>query len=110
MPDELRDYQRVMLARVRGAYEAGRRAPLLVAPTGSGKSHLLRYMVGATARRTLILVHRAELLRLMPRAVGDVGGIRERTGGQRGRDLGQRVRPACDLVIALRIAGQAGRY
>lgn len=62
---ELRDYQTAIAADVRRAYGAGHRAPLLVAPTGSGKTVLFSYIASRAAsrgNRTLILVHRQELL------------------------------------------------
>ena len=59
---ELRDYQEKVLDDIRAAYKAGYRAPLLVAPTGSGKSAMLSHILGKTKKRTLILVHRSELL------------------------------------------------
>jgi DNA repair protein RadD len=63
---ELRDYQTAALANVREAYRVGCRAPLLVAPTGSGKTTVFSFaasQAAAKGNRTLILAHRAELLR-----------------------------------------------
>lgn len=63
---ELRDYQSATLAKVREAYRAGCRAPLLVAPTGSGKTTIFSYAASQAASKgnsTLILAHRAELIR-----------------------------------------------
>ena len=48
------------------AYRSGAQAPLLVAPTGAGKTHILAAITQAAAargRRILILVHRRELIR-----------------------------------------------
>jgi superfamily II DNA or RNA helicase len=62
----LRPYQDAMSSGVRDAFRAGCRAPLLVAPTGSGKTCLFCYVASkakAKGNRTLILVHRQELLR-----------------------------------------------
>lgn len=58
----LRPYQQVAMDTIRAAYASGKRRPLLCSPTGSGKSAMMRYMLGRTAKRTLILCHRAELL------------------------------------------------
>ncbi|KAA6184104.1 DEAD/DEAH box helicase [Thiohalocapsa marina] len=61
----LRDYQAGMLHEVRRAYAKGHRAPLLVAPTGSGKTITFCFIAAnasAKGNRTLILVHRRELL------------------------------------------------
>jgi len=63
---ELRDYQTLTLAKVRASYRAGCRAPLLVAPTGSGKTTIFCHVADQAARKgnqTLILAHRAELIR-----------------------------------------------
>lgn len=58
----LRPYQAVAMADIQNAYRSGRRAPLLCAPTGSGKSAMTAYMLGRTRKRTLYLCHREELL------------------------------------------------
>ena len=61
----LRDYQGTCIHDVREAYRAGRRAPLLVSPTGSGKTVMFAYISQGTSRkgkRVLILVHRQELV------------------------------------------------
>ena len=62
----LRDYQQAAVDDVRAAFADRARAPLLVLPTGGGKTVCFSYVTAsATARgnRTLILVHRQELLR-----------------------------------------------
>lgn len=62
----LRPYQLTAVNALRAAYAAGRRAPLLVAPTGSGKTAVFSYIAKHAAlrgTRTLINVHRVELLR-----------------------------------------------
>lgn len=62
---ELRTYQSEIAAALRQAYGQGYRAPLLVAPTGSGKTVLFSYIASQAASKgngTLILVHRQELL------------------------------------------------
>jgi superfamily II DNA or RNA helicase len=58
----LRDYQQKSIDDIRASYRSGKRAPLLCAPTGSGKSRTLEYMLGNTKKRTLILAHRTELV------------------------------------------------
>jgi len=61
----LRDYQQRCIEAVRDAYRAGSRRPLLVSPTGSGKTVMFSAIAkNATARgnRVMILVHRQELL------------------------------------------------
>jgi len=62
---DLRPYQQAAVDGVRDSFRAGRRRPLLVAPTGSGKTVMFSYVTASAAakgNRTLILVHRAELL------------------------------------------------
>ncbi|MGB5831581.1 MAG: DEAD/DEAH box helicase, partial [Thiohalocapsa sp.] len=61
----LRDYQQDAIGAVRTQYAQGAVAPLLVAPTGSGKTWMFVYIAQSAAargRRALILVHRGELL------------------------------------------------
>lgn len=61
----LRPYQQAALDGLTSAFRAGRRAPLLVLPTGGGKTVAFCYMArGAAAKgnRVYILVHREELV------------------------------------------------
>jgi superfamily II DNA or RNA helicase len=61
----LRDYQQKFIAAIRGAYRNGSKAPLAVAPTGSGKTVVLSYIAASAAEKgqqTCILVHRQELI------------------------------------------------
>lgn len=62
---ELRDYQQRAVEQLRASFRAGHRAPLLVSPTGSGKTVLFSYVATRTqqrGKRVAILVHREELL------------------------------------------------
>ena len=73
---ELRGYQEGALDSLSAAYRRGRRAPLLVAPTGSGKTVLFTYIAqraAAKGNRTLILVHRQELVRQTSRKLDAFG-------------------------------------
>lgn len=61
----LRPYQETAITDLRRAYRWGRKAPLLVAPTGMGKTIILAAIVRGVSdygRRALILVHRRELI------------------------------------------------
>lgn len=61
----LRPYQSRAVEQVRESFRQGKRRPLLVAPTGSGKTVVFSYVTAnaaAKGNRTLVLVHRAELL------------------------------------------------
>lgn len=72
----LRDYQSSAVEAVREAYRNGRRAPLLVAPTGAGKTVIFSYITAKSAeanRRTTVLVHRAELLQQTHAALERIG-------------------------------------
>ena len=62
---QLRPYQEACVDGLREAIRAGYRAPLLVSPTGSGKtvmfSHLAHRISGA-GKRTVVIAHRDELV------------------------------------------------
>ena len=63
---QLRPYQQQAIADLRLAFRSGVRAPLLVAPTGMGKTVIfsaITHAAAARGRRVLILVHRRELIR-----------------------------------------------
>lgn len=63
---QLRPYQQQAIADLRFAFRSGVRAPLLVAPTGMGKTVIFSAITQAAAsrgRHVLILVHRRELIR-----------------------------------------------
>jgi superfamily II DNA or RNA helicase len=62
---QLRDYQEDAINAVRKSFASGSRAPVLVSPTGSGKTVMFCYIAEQAAlkgNRILILVHRQELL------------------------------------------------
>lgn len=62
---ELRPYQQEAVNGIRAAFAGGYRAPLLVAPTASGKTFTFAYIAkhaAAKGNRVLILVHRRELM------------------------------------------------
>lgn len=63
---KLRPYQSNAVNDIRESYKLGKRAPLLVMPTGAGKTIVFSYIahnVVSRNKRVLILVHRVELLR-----------------------------------------------
>jgi len=63
---QLRPYQHKAITDLRAAYRSGARAPLLVAPTGAGKTVILAAIASSAVardRQVLILVHRRELIR-----------------------------------------------
>ena len=62
----LRNYQQDAVEKIRGSYRDGKKAPLLVLPTGGGKTIVFSYIAAnaaARGKRVLILVHRIELMR-----------------------------------------------
>lgn len=62
-PLRLRDYQRQAIDTIGAARERGITRQLIVLPTGSGKTVIFAHMAAANPGRTLILVHRDELVR-----------------------------------------------
>jgi len=60
---EIRDYQKDCLKSVFEAFrDEGVSKPLVVLPTGTGKTVIFAYIIKATQGRSLVLVHRDELL------------------------------------------------
>lgn len=73
---ELRPYQHRAIDAVRRLIKDGSRAPLLVAPTGAGKTVILAHVAASAVsrgRRVTIVAHRAELLRQIEAAVAMAG-------------------------------------
>lgn len=73
---ELRPYQLDGVEKIRAAYRSGKRAPLYVAPTGSGKTVLFAYITkGAQTlgKKVLLLAHRVELIDQISAALTDQG-------------------------------------
>lgn len=61
----LRTYQQQAIDNLRGAYRNGARAPLLVLPTGGGKTVIfsaIAHSAASRSNRVLVLVHRRELI------------------------------------------------
>jgi superfamily II DNA or RNA helicase len=62
---QLRDYQQQAIDDLRAAYRNGARAPLLVGPTGMGKTVIIAAIlqgIAARGRSAMVLVHRRELI------------------------------------------------
>lgn len=72
----LRPYQDSIIAQVRQAIATGSRAPLVVSPTGSGKTVMFSHIAkgaGAKRKRVWILVHRAELVQQTSNTMRELG-------------------------------------
>lgn len=76
MSVSLRPYQAEAVERVRNAYRAGARAPLLVMATGAGKTVTFSAVTDGAAQRgnrVTILAHRVELIRQASAKLNDAG-------------------------------------
>ena len=72
---QLRPYQIECLDKLRNAYKTGFKAPLLVAPTGAGKTVMFAHVVAgriAKGGRPMVLCHRTELVEQIVRALKKV--------------------------------------
>lgn len=72
----LRPYQTNIIDEVRKRLSEGRRSPLIVSPTGSGKTVMFSHIAdgaGKKNKRVWILVHRAELVEQTSRTMRDIG-------------------------------------
>ena len=70
----LRSYQFKAVEDIRASYRSGKHAPLLVSPTGSGKTCIFSYIAqnaAAKGNRTFILCHRQEIIRQIETALDD---------------------------------------
>lgn len=74
----LRDYQERAIEVARSHVRAGRRRPLIVAPTGSGKTVIGAAIVRQHVERggrVVWLAHRAELCEQAARTIGDIAAV-----------------------------------
>lgn len=72
----LRPYQTRAIAACRAAYQRGRRAPLLVAPTGAGKTVIAAHVIHSATtlgNRSLFVAPRRELIGQTVRKLSDAG-------------------------------------
>lgn len=70
----LRQYQNDLVQQTRSSFRAGKNKPLVVLPTGGGKTTCFSYIAaGAVAKglRVWIIAHRKELIRQAGRTLGD---------------------------------------
>lgn len=72
----LRPYQVDAVNRLRTSFRMLKRAPLLVIPTGGGKTVIFSYITSGTAskgKRVLVVAHRVELLKQASKKLTDAG-------------------------------------
>jgi superfamily II DNA or RNA helicase len=75
-PFQLRPYQNEAIEAIRRAFLQGARSALAVLPTGAGKTVLFAELCRrAGARRTLIVVHRHELLTQAAKKIEGIAGL-----------------------------------
>lgn len=92
---QLREYQSRAISDLRAQYAAGRRAPVLVLPTGAGKTVVASSVIrSATQRnkRVLFLVHRTEL-QSQSVAKLEAAGVTDLRIIKAGQDIGSREAP-----------------
>lgn len=73
---DLYDYQQVAVGEVQAVYAAGFNAPLLVLPTGGGKTVCFTYITSEAQKedwRVLLMAHRRELVSQISKAMKDWG-------------------------------------
>lgn len=108
----LRDYQQDAVDGVRNALRGGSRAPLLVSPTGSGKTVMFSYIAQqAMSRRSkvIILGHRREITQQISDALHQFGVQHGRiTAGRTGSH--DPIQVASVQTLARRIKKHPGRY
>lgn len=76
MTASLRPYQADAVEKLRGSYRAGYRAPVLVLPTGAGKTQCFTHIAESSARKgnsVLIVAHRRELIAQAGRKLSECG-------------------------------------
>jgi DNA repair protein RadD len=91
----LREYQERAISDLRSQYAAGKRAPVLVLPTGAGKTVIASSIIRQATqrnRKVLFLVHRTELLSQSVSKLENAGVANLRII-RAGQDLGSQLAP-----------------
>lgn len=73
---KLRDYQSELIAGARNGFRAGKKAIVLVSPTGSGKGVILPWIARSliqNGKRVLIMVHRRRLVKQLCEKLDELG-------------------------------------
>jgi DNA repair protein RadD len=103
---QLRDYQTGIITDTREAYRSGRKSPLIVSPTGSGKTVMFAFIAHGTSikgKSVLILVHRAELVTQTCRTLNGFGVGHGVIQAGRTPDLTHHVQVASVQTLARRL-------
>lgn len=101
MTISLRPYQRDAVAAVFSSWQAGYKAPLIVLPTGAGKTITFAEVARRTKGRVLVLAHRRELIMQAADKIEAVTGIRP------GIDMGDLRAKASDRIVIATVQGLA---
>lgn len=102
----LRDYQSDLVDGIRNSFRSGKRAPMAVAPTGSGKTVLFSHIAKGTSakgNRVMILVHRQELLEQTSRTLNSFGLLHGIVAAGRSPDRTQPVQVASVQTLVRRL-------
>ena len=70
---ELHEHQKQLVADIREAYRLGFNAPLVVLPTGGGKTTIFAYITAAAAEKgscIFLIAHRSELIKQISQTLG----------------------------------------
>ncbi|MFZ1108465.1 MAG: DEAD/DEAH box helicase [Rhodomicrobium sp.] len=101
MTISLRPYQQDAVAAVFSSWQAGYRAPLLVLPTGAGKTITFAEVARRTQGRVLVIAHRRELIWQAQDKIELVTGIRPSV------DMGYMGAKANDRIVVATVQGLA---
>lgn len=104
---KLRDYQQQAVDDIAAAFQSGARHPLLVAPTGAGKTVIFSHITQTEAEagnRVTILVHRQELVDQTSRALSKCGVPHGVIAGERTDSRAHPVQVASVQTLARRLA------
>lgn len=99
----LRDYQHRVIDGLRDAYRRGARAPVLVMPTGSGKTCVFSEIARLATGRVWIVVHREELLRQASAKLDAIGVPHGMIAAGREEQPDERVQVASIQTLARRL-------
>lgn len=94
MEIKLRDYQDDLISGARNGFKMGKRAVLLVSPTGSGKGIILPWLARSLVqnnKRVLIMVHRRRLVKQLCKAMDGLGVCYDLVSGKK------RLRYVCQI-------------